>query len=134
MVSTFDTAIIFLFRYIQAFHFFSGPRGSPQEHQTRLDAGVFCEAVYPDSSGHLFPSVFLNQMHKNHLEGYAVKRVFVFIIDHKMPLFPVCKITRMCNLRTPRLTFMVPQRERDIGGVPLISSEVKRLTIFRYSL
>jgi len=74
---------------VQAFHFFSGPRGSSQKHQAGLDAGVFREAVYPDSSRHLFPPVFFNQMREDHFKGNTMKRVFVFIIDHRMPLFPV---------------------------------------------
>ena len=51
-----------------------------------LDDRVFRETVYPDSSGHLFPPVFFNQMGKNHFEGNTVKRVFVFIIEHQTPL------------------------------------------------
>ena len=74
---------VHLFFYIQAFYFFSGPRGSSQKDQAGLNAGVFCEAVYPDSSRHLFPPVFFNQTRDDHLKGDAVKRIFMLIIDHK---------------------------------------------------
>jgi len=90
---------------VQAFYFFSGPRGSSQKPQTGLDAGIFREAVYPDSSRHLFPSVFFNQIREDHFKGNTMKRVFVFIIDHRMPLFPVCEIVSTCRFGTLHLTF-----------------------------
>ena len=80
---SFSASVLFaLLSQVQTFHFFSGPRGSSQEDQAGFDAGVFCEAVYPDPPGHLFPPVFFNQMREDHFKGDAVKRVFVFIIYH----------------------------------------------------
>jgi hypothetical protein len=31
-------------------------------------------------------------MHEDHFEGNTMKRIFVFIINHQMPLLPVCEI------------------------------------------
>ena len=91
---------VHLFSYVQTFHFFSGPRGSSQKDQAGLNAGVFCEAAYPDSSRHLFPSVFFNQTRDDHLKGDAMKRIFMLIIGHFVYLWYFLKTGGGGRIRT----------------------------------
>ena len=73
------------FSTVQVLYFFSGPWGSPQKNQAGLDARILCKAAYLDSFRHLFPPTFFNQVRENHLQSNAMKRVFMFIINHCMP-------------------------------------------------
>lgn len=64
---------------VKVLDLFSRPWRTTQESQAGLNAGILGKTVDPDTTGHIFPTILLDQTGQDHLECDAVQRVFMFL-------------------------------------------------------
>ena len=74
---------------VQVFHLRSRPWGLPEELQAGLDARVIRKASNIDDLSQFLPPMMLHQMVKHHFQRDTMKRIFMLLVAHIHPIFPL---------------------------------------------